>query len=362
MKKLIFVICICVVMLSGCGGKEIDDMAYVVAIGIDATEGGAYDFTFAIGNPNSINGGGGEDAGGGDSNVLIFETETGESIFSAGDAVSARVGQEINFSHAELLVFSEEVAAGGVDNFIDALTRNLNQRPKLIPAVAVTTAKDTLESINSKFEGNPEKYLKKLFESKDALTLAAIDSRDFLCRTKNPDSGLAVPRMSVGDSITVGAMSVFDGDTLAGAFDDVLSYKLLCGMGEDITYDIENSGSLILNQRVKPTVSVSCYDVPKISITVNLDASVASAKPDVAKEDLYSAAELSLKGRIFDLLMFSSADMGVDVFGFDKYARANFLTWGKWQEYNWREKYKTAQFSLSVKIKPEKTGLITGGA
>lgn len=362
MKRLIFVICVCAVILSGCGGKEIDDMAYVVAIGIDAAGDSAYDFTFAIGNPNSINGGGGEDAGGGDSNVLILETESGTSIFSAGDAVSARIGQEINFSHAELLVFSEEVASGGVDNFIDALTRNLNQRPKLIPAVAVTSAKETLESVDSKFEGNPEKYLKKLFESKDALILEAIDSRDFLCRTKNLDSGLAVPRINVGESINVGAMSVFVADKLAGAFDDVLSYKLLSGMGEDIAYDIENRGSLILNQRAKPTVSVVCGEVPKISITISLDAAVASLAPDVTKEDLRSAAEISLKGRIFDLLRYSFEDVGADIFGFDKYARANFLTWDKWKQYNWRERYKNAQFNLSVEIKPEKTGLITGGA
>lgn len=362
MKKLICIICVCAVMLGGCGGKEIDDMAYVVAIGIDSSDGGGYDFTFAIGNPSSINGGGGDEAGGGDSNVLIFETQKGESIFSAGDSVSARLGQEINFSHAELLVFSQSVAADGVNNFIDALTRNLNERPKLIPAVAVTTAKETLEGINSKFEGNPEKYLKKLFESKNALALTAIDSRDFLCRTKISDSGFAVPRISVDNSINIETMSVFDGDSLVGAFDDVLSYKLLNGSAEDVSYDIEGKGSLILNQRVKPTVSVACGDVPQISVTITLDATVASILPDAVKEDLYSAAGLSLKGRVFKLLEFSSKDLGVDIFGFDKYARGNFWVWDAWQKYNWRERYKNTEFNLSVKINPEKTGLITGGA
>ena len=55
-------------LLSGCGGEEIDDTAYVVAIGVDRSEGETYEFTFAIGNPGSING-----DGGGDTNVVITE-------------------------------------------------------------------------------------------------------------------------------------------------------------------------------------------------------------------------------------------------------------------------------------------------
>ncbi len=360
MKKVILVVCTCLIMLTGCGGKEIDDMAYVVAIGIDNAENEKYGFTFAIGNPGGINGGGGEGEGG-DSNVLIFETQIAESIFSAGDAVSAKVGQEINFSHAELLVFSKEVASGGVDSFIDALTRNLYQRPKLIPTVSVTSAKETLEGINSKFEGNPEKYLKKLFESKDALIFNAVDSRDFLCRTKNIDSGFAVPCISTDDSISVTAMSVFDAYGLNGAFDDIISYKVLNGIAENISYDTEY-GSLTLNQRVKPYVSVECSDVCRISINVILDAYVSTVKSNAEKTQLYLSAENMLKENAYKLLEFSAKDLGVDIFGFDKYARANFLTWEKWQNYNWREKYKNAVFSLNVHIRPEKTGLITEGA
>lgn len=359
MKKIIsLMISLCLTMLCGCGGREIDDMAYVVAIGVDGGEGGKYDFTFAIGNPDSINSGGGENAGSGDSNVLILERESGRSIFTAGDAVSARIGQEINFSHAELLVFSESVAVGGVADFLDGLTRNLNQRPKLIPAVATTTAGETLEAINSKFEGNPEKYLKKVFESESSPVSSGINSRDFLCRTGNNDAGTALPRVNVGDSITVTSMSVFDSDRLVGAFDDVMSYKLLSGMGEDICYDVDGGGSLILAQRISPIINVECGDVPHIDITVVLDASIATVADDEAKEQLYSVAEATLKERIYSLLNYTSKGVGVDVLGFDKHGRKHFLTWDEWEEYDWHERYRGAEFNLTVRINPEKTGLL----
>ncbi len=362
MKKtlLITTIIFCLAILSGCGGSEIDDMAYVVAIGIDEEVSGGYEFTFAIGNPGSINGGGGENAGSGDSNVLIFESQSGSSIFAAGDAVSARIGQLINFSHAELLVFSESVAADGVEIFLDGLTRNLSQRPKLVPTVAATTAKETLEAINSQFEGNPEKYLKKVFESDSSPVSTDIDSRDFFCQVKSTDSGSAVPRISATDGISVGSMSVFDGDHLVGAFDDILAYKLLCGMAEDMSYDMGDMGSLILAQRANPKISVVCGDVPQIYITVTLDATVASIDDATAKDQLYSAVEEALESRLYNLLSYSSGDVGIDIFGFDKYGRGSFLTWEEWQEYNWREGYKNAVFNLDVVLKAEKTGLIKG--
>lgn len=353
MRRVILTVVLCLAVLCGCGsGREIDDMAYVVAIGVDESQEGLYGFTFAIGNPDSINGGESDE-------LLIMEYQTGANIFTAGDAVSARIGQEINFSHAELLVFSDAVATQGVADFLDGLTRNLNQRPKLIPAVSESTAQEALESVNSKFEGNPEKYLKKIFESESSPVSTGIDIRTFLCRTKNAHTGTALPRVSIDDGIVVNAMSVFDGEYLVGTFDNVEAYKLFDGRPENISYDINGMGSVMLTQRVKPDISVICGEVPHIDITVYLDATVAAIGEGITKDNLYSAVEASIRERVTNLLNYSR-DTGVDIFGFDRYGRKCFLIWSDWETYNWREMYKKAEFNLNVEIKPEKTGLIKG--
>ncbi|MBR2477042.1 MAG: hypothetical protein IKB50_02785 [Clostridia bacterium] len=340
-----------ILMLCGCGGREIDDVAYVVAIGIDRMDGN-YEFTFAIGNPDSINGEG-EDP-------LVFESAVSGDIFTAGDEISARVGQEVNFSHAELLVFSKEIALGGVNTFLDELTRNLDQRPKLIPAVASGSAKETLQGVNSQFEGNPEKYLKKIFEYSASPVSTGIDSRDFLCRTKNINTGTALPKITSDDGTTATSMAVFYGDRMIGEFKDLSSYKLLSGMGEQMNCDVNGLGSMHLNQRVPPNIRVRCEDVPKIDITVILDASVNTRNPDISKDDLYLTAENVLRARMLELLEFTSIDAGVDILGFERYARKNFYTWDDWKEYEWCNRYGIAQFNLEVKLIPQKTGLVKG--
>ncbi len=359
MKKIItlFAVFACV-LFTGCG-REIDDMAYVIAIGVDGAENGLYEFTFAIGNPGSINGGGGEDAGGGGDDALITESSISDNIFTAGDEVSARIGQEINFSHSELLVFSRSVAKEGVGGFLDSLTRNLSQRPKLVPAVAEGAAAEVLKGINSKFEGNPEKYLKKIFESRESIASADIDIRSFLCRTKNESIAAAVPCIRGGDTVSAASMSVFYGDRLAGELDDAVAYKLVSGRLKDISYSVGGMGAINLTQRIKPYITVSCRAEPVINITVFLDGTVASIGKGVKREGLYAEAEKSLKAS-FEKLLEQSKSMGADIFGFERYARGDFLIWEAWKSYNWKEKYKSSRFNVSVKISPEKTGLIRG--
>lgn len=350
MKKIVLCVSfILIFLLCGCG-REIDDVAYVVAIGVDKADD-SYEFTFAIGNPDSINGD--------DEDVLVFESAVSKDLFAAGDSVSSRIGQDVNFSHAELMVFSETVATEGVGRFLDSLTRNLNQRPKLIPAVAEGSAKDKLTHINSKFEGNPEKYLKKVFESRSSPVAMGVDIRGFLCRTKNSGVATALPMLNSEEDVSSTSMAVFHGEYLVGTLDDLLAYKLLSGAGESINYDGGESGSVHLAQRVPPKVYVDCGNTPEIDIIVNLDASVNTILSDITADELYLEVEEKLEDRFISFLN-QTASVSADVLGFERYARRCFLTWVKWDAYDWFNRYGKAKFDVTVNLIPEKTGLAKG--
>lgn len=358
MKKiLVLILALQILFISGCGGKEIDDMAFVVAVGIDKGETG-YDYTFAIGDPKSI-GGGGKGAQGGDSNVLVLKKQSGENIFSAGDAVGAGTGQKVNFSHCELVVMSDEIAKGGIYNFSDALMRHLNQRPKFVPAVCSSSAFETLKNIKSEFEGNPERHLKKILEDKSSPVSSEIDGIDFLCQTKNIHSGCAVPFVSAEDNITVNKMSVFKSGYLVGEFEDIYAYKLIMGNAKDITVDVPG-GSVIVNQRKKPKISVKSEEEPIINIQIPINCTLSSLWHGEDKNEVLQKAQKTLNGKVTALCELSSKEMGTDFFGFEQFVRKNFLTWEDFEKYNWSEKYKQAQFNVEVKIIPEKTGLIKG--
>lgn len=359
MKKIFLLfLCVSVLVIGGCAGDEIDNMAYVVAIGVDEAEGG-YEFTFAIGNPNGI--GGGEE-GGGDENVLIYEKQYGGDIFTAGEKVSSKIGQRLNFSHSELIVFSEGVANSGVDIFADALTRNLNQRPKLVTAVSQTAAGETLKSINSKYEGNPEKYLKKVFEAPWSATAIKTNSRDFVAQIKNTDTVYNVPYISSGDNgIDISAVSVFKGGKTIYQFDDIFSYKLIHGEVEDLSYEVSGVGTVVINQREKPRIYVNCKDSPRISVEIPLECFVSSLSVSTEKEKLFELVKSILTQRLKSAFIHSSKEAEIDYFEFERYGRKCFLTWDDWQKYNWNEKFKSSDFDVNITIKPVKTGLVKGG-
>ena len=358
MKKIFWVFVVTIALcLTGCG-TEIDDVSYVVAIGVDESEAG-YNFTFAIGNPNSINGGG--EGGGGDNNVLIYENAVAKDVFAAGDMVESRIGQRVNFSHAELLLISEAVAKQGVSELSDGLVRNLNQRPKLVPAACLTSAKEALESINSDYDGNPEKQLKKMLEEETSPVSLKVDNRDFLCRTKNIDSGCAIPLISSTDKgLEVSGISVFYKGKLIGSISDILSYKLLADNVKNLSYSIDGIGSVILNQTEKPKISVECGRLTKINVDMKISVTVASLKDGKEKQELYGEVKSSLEKRIYELMQYTKTTLGVDALEFYRYGKKSFKTEKSWQEYNWYEKYKNAEFEVNVEIIPEKTGLVGG--
>lgn len=358
-KTALAVALICPMLLSGCG-TEIDDTAYVVAIGVDKAEEG-YNFTFAIGDPGSINGGGGEGEKG-DSNTLILKESQGDNIFTAGDAVGAAIGQRINFSHGELIVFSEAVASDGVEILLDAITRNLDQRPKLVPVVSSGEAREVVSAIKPEFEGNPEKYLKKIFESEISPVSANVDNRKLLSRIKNPDAGVIIPRVAKADGgIATDSVAVFKGGRLVSVAEDVYPCRLIQGTPGSISYDVANYGTLLLTNRSKPKISVKCGDTVDVDVNICLTATLQAMSDSTGQEHLIKTVSAELENRVQNLLLRSAAEWGVDMFAFERYAKSNFLTLQKWQNYNWQEKYKTARFNVGIDIVPEKTTLIRGG-
>lgn len=352
-RLLTAILILCTTIISGCG-NEIDDIAYVVAVGVDRGVEADYTFTFAIGNPGSISSG---EEGGGDENVLVTETATGDSIFTAGEKIEKLTGQKINFSHAELMVVSPEIAQSDVTPLFDSIMRNLNQRPKLVPAVSISSAEEVVKSIRSKFEGNPEKYLKKIFESKDLGTF--FNSREFLSRVKSPDGGIAIPVLETDDSgLYVYSVAVFENGRIKSTLNDLVCYKLLCGKGGNFSYDVDWEGTLFLNQRIKPTVNIYKDKQLTIDIYVPIDSTVAVLNLEDKEVLRYKASE-QIRSRLLTTLS-QSQDIGCDVFGFFKYGRGMFLTEDEWIAYNWNEQYKNAQFNVTVEILPEKTGLLKG--
>lgn len=337
MKKAIILITVilCPTIITACG-SELDDEAYVIAIGVDEGE-----YTFAIGNPAGI------DGGNGDRGTMVLEAQAGGSVLEAAEAVGARLGKRVSLSHAELLLLSESEILRA-EEILEALSERFCQRPQLYAAVSRGSAKEVLSAIDPLLDINPEKYLEKVFEKEQGVS---VSGRELLCRTKNKELCSALPCVeNKGGAAEINSLTVFDENGVTGWVTDLLSCKIMRGKVKDVSLEVSGFGTLVLNSRARPRAEAECGEKLKIYVELLFDGTVSSLNDGISKEELFAAAEEELEKRAAELLRCSSADF----LGLDGAGRKRFLTRDSWENYNWRERYKTAEFSVAVKIFAEK--------
>lgn len=160
-------------------------------------------------------------------------------------------------------------------------------------------------------------------------------------------------------------IAVFDNDTYIGNLSAEESmYHLLITNNVDsfeISVPIENYDKNILNFRISPykgpkiTIDTST-NTPSIKLEVFCEAHVLSIerKKDYGHIDFIDntrpIVENFIKENITFYLNRTSKEFQVDIANFYTVARSNFLTMPEWNNYNWNEKYKNANFSIDVNV------------
>ena len=90
--------------------QSIDDISYVVALGIDVGEQNNLKITFQFTKPTSTSG----ESGSSESAPPIIDSIEAESVDNAVNLMNTYTSKEINLSHCKLIVFSEELAKKGI--------------------------------------------------------------------------------------------------------------------------------------------------------------------------------------------------------------------------------------------------------
>ena len=88
--------------------RKIDNLAYVLALGIDVGEKSKMKVSAQFTKTASVSPGSGTSAEDIDNIVLV--SGEADSIFSAINLLNSYIGKEINLSHCSLIIFSEEFA------------------------------------------------------------------------------------------------------------------------------------------------------------------------------------------------------------------------------------------------------------
>lgn len=124
------------------GIKGIDNLAYVVAIGIDVGENENLKLSLQISIPN--NGESGSSSSSQSSSVVVDSIEC-SSINTGINLFNSYLGKEVDLSHCKVLVISEEFATRGVNEILYTLTNDIQFRNDSNIIISKCEAKTYLE-------------------------------------------------------------------------------------------------------------------------------------------------------------------------------------------------------------------------
>ncbi len=193
-KRLLVVIPILLTfLLSGCGGREPNETAYVVALGMDKADNGNYEMTIQYANTNAISGGASEEGGKTGSEIVEQITVEAPNIYAAIGLADHLVSKTFSLSHAKIMVFSSETARSGLKDILETLARSTELRPDLTLAVTKGSANDYLSSVTPEMEVNPVQYYQLIYQKNNLIGLPQGHARDFLFGTQTEDYDSLLP-------------------------------------------------------------------------------------------------------------------------------------------------------------------------
>ncbi len=419
MKKYKFVmvillICLQFSMLTGCfDRREVDDMAYPIALGFDKGVTNDLRMTLQLALPISIGGSGsdGGGGGGGDKSVSVVTVDT-PTIYSGLNMLNTFISKQINLSHVKVIVFSEELAREGVTKYLHAMIRNKEFRPSIHIVVSRGSAEKFINAVKPKLETNPARYYEQLLgayrytgftadsqmiefyhrtESSAVQPVAVLagvsrfeSSDDFdLEGSTYKEKGRELPLegdFKAGESTKTGdlkidimGLAVFNGGKMVGELDgDETTYHLMLdGTFNSSFFTMpdpqEKDKFIVLNikrsRKTEKRVDI-INDKPKLCAKVILEADVLSIQSGINYESrenigvLEKAVEDFFKEGMLRYLNKSCKQFGTDTSGFGLKMKGKFLTWKEWEEFNWLEKYKDSTFDVTVDVKIRRPGLI----
>lgn len=121
-------------LTAGCWDRvEVNDMALVIATGLDEAAGGKLRLSVQIFVPKQGGGsetvGGNDSAGGGSAQTIVKEA-TGDSIADAVSRLQTTLSRRLSWEHNEVFIFGEKRLARGIEDDMDYLLRSRQTRER----------------------------------------------------------------------------------------------------------------------------------------------------------------------------------------------------------------------------------------
>lgn len=402
----IFIIIIIIILLLAFSPSytsfSIDNLAFVIAIGIDKGEtGNNLKISFQIAKPSSVS-----ETGSSGENTAIINTVETSSINSAINLMNSYIGKELNLSHCKLIIFSEEIAVDGISDEIYTLVNNIQIRPSTNIVISKTDAKFYIENSKPSLETLQTKYY-EIFPNSSKYTGYTVNSTigDFFnaltCESCQPYAILGgiieenedkLEQYSSEDPLDSGniksnetsiagkrgteniGLAVFKEDKLVGELNaiETVCFSILKNRvnGFLITIvdpqDENNYLDLYLYPDLNSKSKVELINgTPYITIDCKFDGRIYSMKDNSnylnssILQEISERASKYIEIQMKNYLYKTSKNFKSDISGFGKIILSKFLTIEELEQYNWVENYQNSFFTVNSEVNIKSGFLIT---
>ena len=372
---------------------NIDNLAYVIALGIDSTDDNNLQVTFQFSTPVSIESG--------EKPNSINNTVVSSSISTAINIINSYLGTPISFSHCKVIVFSEQLAKQGISNEIYTLINDTQITPSSNIIVSKCDAKDYLEQTSPEFKNLISKYY-ETFANSSKYTGFIPDAtigdffNDLTSKTREPyailgginaesrnnENSTTIPDSLKANMTSISGkngsenfgVAVFRDAKLVGeltaseavAFQNMRNSidRFLISVNdpenENNILDIYMTPSGNTNIKVdtstkSPYIEINCSFTGRIySMTQNSKY----LSPEVL-DSISKSCNSYLESMFTDYLYKTSREFGSDINSIGNYALKNFFTTKEFEDYSWLENYKNSFFKVNVNSSVKSGMLIT---
>ncbi|NNG65653.1 Ger(x)C family spore germination protein [Caldanaerobacter subterraneus] len=247
-KTLLFILLIFLIfVLTGCWDKiEIEDRAFVMAIGIDLSNSNKkYVVTFQFPNVAELAKGSGGGGSGGSEKPSFAVSEVADTIFSASRHISTRLDKALYLGHTQAIIFGKEVVENKTrfQEVLDSLDRSYELSRKVYLLVTPGKAQDILLK-KYDLEPNTGAYIRDIFKHYNLTSIFPSVDYNKITKSLHETNGNAIiPRIVAGkNEVKIAGSAIIKDYKLAGWMEDDenMGYMFLTGLvkGGDVTVSV----------------------------------------------------------------------------------------------------------------------------
>ena len=363
--------------LSGCSGaREINDLEIVIGMGVDKDENnGNILLTSQVVKEGATGSASGKSGGGGEDKAYWNVSSRGTSIFDAVRQITHKTGNRLFISHNQTVIFGNDLAKEGLQEYIDFFLRSHEMRPSALILVAEDRASDVMDA-KPETEKFPAINIAKLVETYGFTShFYKVNMKDFASCLMSATTAPLVPLLSItqdGDckDLYVSGMVAFKNGKMVGklnhdegrgflwVLDKVKSGVIIVSLPDEqgkaileiikakskVTPEIKD-GKIVMHIKIKEESSLSEQTTTENLATNKVFEILQEASAEVIRQEVMSAFNKSI-------------DLKADIFGFGEMLYKKYSQEWKTLKDNWDEIYPTIELKIDIETKIIKTDLL----